>query len=86
MQLGRWVTASAPGSAVRLVWVRGDIPHEGRPVLTESQTPVPEWAMPGPLAAVAGEAQESRIADLERRIGRMNRELARLRSSGEPTH
>jgi serine protease Do len=86
MQLGRWVTASTPGSAVRLVWVRDELRHEGRAVLTESQSTVPEWATAGPVAAnaTAGVAAPagSRIADLERRIERMNRELARLRSTG----
>jgi serine protease Do len=84
MQLGRWVTASPPGSAVRLVWVRDELRHEGRPVLTESQAPVPAWANSAPLAAASagGGSPVTRIADLERRIERMNRELARLRSSG----
>jgi S1-C subfamily serine protease len=86
MQLGRWVTASAPGSAVSLVWVRNELRHDGRPVLTEAQGLAPAWASPGPLATVAsssdGAPSGARIADLERRIERMNRELARLRSSG----
>jgi len=86
MQLGRWVTASAPGSAVRLVWVRDDLRHEGRAVLTESQSPIPEWATVGPVASAGtngpGAPSGSRIADLERRIERMNRELARLRGPG----
>jgi serine protease Do len=85
VQLARWVTASPPGSAVRMVWVRDDLRHDGRPVLTESQAIVPLWATPAPVAAaVPGGAPASgqRIADLERRIERMNRELQRLRGSG----
>ena len=83
VQLGRWVTATPPGNAVRLVWVRDELRHEGRPVLTESQAAVQDWASPGPLAVATSEAQGTRIADLERRIERMNRELARLRGSGD---
>jgi hypothetical protein len=83
LQLGRWVTASPPGTAVRLVWVREDLRHEGRAVLTESQTQVPEWATSGPVAVNgAGGSAGAHIVDLERRIERMNRELARLRGSG----
>jgi serine protease Do len=84
MQLSRWVAASAPGSAVGLVWVRDELRYEGRPVLTESQVPVPEWADSEPLVATdtGNGLSGSRIADLERRIERMNRELARLRGPG----
>ncbi len=83
MQLGRWVTASPPGSAVKLVWVRDELRYEGRPVLTESQATLPEWASTGPLAALSsGGSSVPRIAELERRIERMNRELARLRTTG----
>ena len=85
VQLGRWVTASPPGTAVRLVWVRDELRHEGRALLTESQSQVPEWAATNTIAAAGGGAPGSRIVDLERRIGRMNRELARLRGSGEPS-
>jgi len=83
LQLGRWVTASPPGSAVRLVWVRDELRHEGRAVLTESETALPDWARPAPLAAAGSTANgdAARMAELERRIERMNRELQRLRSS-----
>lgn len=82
MQLGRWVTASTPGSAAKLVWVRDELQHEGRAVLSESKSAIPEWATPGTMAATAGGSSSgAHIADLERRIERMNRELARLRSS-----
>jgi len=83
MQLARWVTASPPGSAVRMVWVRDDLRRDGRPVLAESPAAVPQWATSVPVAAVVpgGAPSGTRIADLERRIERMNRELQRLRSS-----
>ena len=81
-QLARWVAASTPGTTVQLVWARDEIQQQGRALLTESPTSQPEWAERGPVAEnTAAPASPTRIADLERQIERLNRELARLKGS-----
>lgn len=73
-QLGRWVTASRPGSAVSLVWVRNDDEVAGRATLGESPTSMPEWALAG-----SGGDNGDRVVELQRRIKALNREVERLR-------
>ena len=78
-QLARWVSATAPGTAVDLVWVRNEEQQSGRVVLTESPDNRPEWA----LSSSSPPASGTRIADIERQIQKLNRELARLKSGTE---
>jgi serine protease Do len=77
-QLARWIAASRPGSSVRLVWARNDIEHSARAALTESPDASPAWAANVPPA---GPAQSNpRIAEIERQIQRLSRELEQLKS------
>ena len=82
-QLARWVAASPPGSTVQLVWARNEYQQQGSVALVESPSAQPGWVDVGALADVAPATSSTpaRIADLERRIERMNRELSRLKSS-----
>jgi len=82
-QLARWIAATPPCSAVDLVWVRDEYQRQGKVILGESPSSQPEWAdASGALADDASHgAAPSRIAELERRIEKMNRELSRLKSS-----
>ncbi|HEY2956390.1 MAG TPA: S1C family serine protease [Candidatus Eisenbacteria bacterium] len=82
-QLARWVAATSPGSEVEFVWVRDEVQHVGRIALSESRQTQPSWAAeaapesPGPDA--------DRIAEIERQVERLNRELKVLRNkSGAP--
>lgn len=75
-QLARWVAASRPGSVVELVWVRDDLRHSGRVALVESPEAVPPWAR---LAKGNTSEPPARIADLQKEIQRLNRELERLK-------
>jgi serine protease Do len=50
-QLARWVAKTRPGAAVRLVWVRDEVRHEGTASLGEAADPLPAWALPGTSAA-----------------------------------
>jgi C-terminal processing protease CtpA/Prc len=74
-QLARWVTATPPGTAVTLVWVRSDEEQSGRITLAESPSAVPEWAMQTPDAG----GDQTRVADLQRRIRELNRQLEKLK-------
>jgi serine protease Do len=74
-QLARWVAASRPGSAIALVWVRNDDEMSGRATLAESPTSMPEWA----LGNRDGAEPDDRVADLQRRIKQLNRELERIK-------
>ena len=80
-QLARWVPATSPGTEVEFVWVRGEIQHTGRVALTEAKEVQPAWS----AEAVAPAAPErgDRIADIERQIQRLNRELQALKNRGE---
>jgi serine protease Do len=78
-QLARWVSATPPGTAVDLVWVRNEEQQSGRVVLTESPDARPEWALSSSSPAPDG----ARISDLERQIQKLNRELARLKNGSE---
>ncbi len=82
-QLARWVAASTPASTVNLVWVRNEYQQQGRVTLGESPAAQPDWAGVGPFAGGTSPrgASPARIADLERQIQVMNRELSRLKSS-----
>jgi S1-C subfamily serine protease len=77
-QLARWVAASRPGSMVELVWVRDELRHSGRVALGESPEAVPQWAR---LAKGGAGEPPTRIADLEKEIQRLNRELERLKDN-----
>src|SRR5207245_826343 len=78
-QLAQWVAATPPGTQIHLVFVRDDAPLSGRTVLTESADQSPNWAL---LASETDNATESalRIADLQRQIKRLNRQLERLKT------
>ena len=85
-QLARWVAATPPGTAVEMVWVRGETPHNARVVIGRSPHDTPPWALavgaPRPAAAAAAPVATAgdRISDLERQVLQLNREIARLRS------
>ncbi|HET7225507.1 MAG TPA: trypsin-like peptidase domain-containing protein [Candidatus Eisenbacteria bacterium] len=74
-QLARWVTATPPGTAVDMVWVRNDEEQSGRITLATSPSVVPEWAMEAPGAGDS----ETRVADLQRRIRELHRQLEKLK-------
>lgn len=81
-QLARWVAASRPGSTVELVWVRDELRQSGRVTLVESPEAVPQWARLGRPAE--SDAGPTRIADLEKEIQRLNRELERMKDGTAP--
>lgn len=83
-QLARWVATTRPGTAVSLVWVRDEIQRTGRAVLAESPEVVPPWVLQASQPTPAG-GPPSRIADLEREIRRLSRELERLKSQTAPS-
>src|SRR5437773_427086 len=77
-QLARWVAATSPGTEVEFVWVRDEVQHVGRIALTEAKEVQPTWA----AEAVQSSAPESddRIAQIEKQIKRLNRELQSLKT------
>lgn len=77
-QLARWVSATAPGASVEVVWVRQEEQQSGRVVLTESPDARPEWA----LSSSSG-GEGARIADIQRQIQKLNRELTKLKNGSE---
>jgi len=77
-QLARWVTASRPGTAVDLVWVRDELQQRGRVVLGEAPATTPWWATGDQPLAPTG-APKARVAELEQRIERLSREIQRLK-------
>jgi len=79
-QLARWVAASRPGSTIDLTWVRDEVPQSAKIVLSESPDLAPQWAFSASLPAPQRDEHTARIADLERQIQRLNRELERLKS------
>jgi S1-C subfamily serine protease len=81
-QLARWVLTSAPGTGVDLVWVRDGRQQNGRAVLGEASSAVPQWAVQTP--ARPAEAPPPRVRAIEKQIQELNRELARLKSSPTP--
>jgi len=76
-QLARWVSTAKPGTAVRLVWVRDELQHTAKMTLTESPYAAPQWASRG--AGSPRVEERRRIAELERRIQELNRELGLLK-------
>jgi serine protease Do len=67
-QLARWVSETRPGTAVRLVWVRGEVQRQGTASLGEAADSLPAWESPRARAAaspVAGDAAAA--ADSARR-------------------
>ena len=79
-QLARWVAATAPGTEVEFVWVRDEVQRTGRVTLSEARTAQPEWAAQA-AAPAAQEVRGDRIADIERQIQRLNRELQSLKKT-----
>jgi serine protease Do len=84
-QLARWVAATAPGTEVEFVWVRDEVQHIGRAALSESQEKQPPWAAEAVQPAPPPPPGD-RIAEIERQVERLNRELRALRnkSGGSP--
>ncbi len=78
-QLARWVAGTRPGAAVDLVWVREEIQRTGRAALSESPEAIPEWAI---RVSASDNRSPGRIAELERQIQRLNRELELLKLEG----
>jgi S1-C subfamily serine protease len=82
-QLARWVAASRPGTSVHLVWARNEVERSGRAALVESPDAAPTWAMN--FSAPAAPVSNPRIAEIERQIQRLNRELEQLKTQPAPT-
>jgi serine protease Do len=81
-QLARWVLATPPGRTVKLVWVRRDTEHNGMVALRESPERNPAW-----LAGAIEDRQPAgprKIAELEREIRRLSKELGRLKDQSGP--
>lgn len=76
-QLARWVAATSPGTEVEFVWVRDEIQRTGRVALAEAREAQPAWA--AEAMAPTAEPQGDRIAEIERQIQRLNRELQSLK-------
>ena len=79
-QLARWVAATLPGTAVDLVWARSELRHSVRIALGESPTALPEWVQPGAPGPPPEDPALSRIAELEKQIKSLSRELDRLKN------
>jgi S1-C subfamily serine protease len=77
-QLARWVAGTRPGISVELVWVRDEIQHTGRLALAESPHPMPQWAAEA-VPPASSEPAPDRIAEIERQIQRLTRELQQLK-------
>jgi hypothetical protein len=60
------------------VWARNEAERSGRAALTESPEVSPAWAMN--FSAPSTPSSNPRIAELERQIQRLNRELEQLKS------
>ena len=87
-QLARWVAATPPATAVGLVWVRRDLQKEGSVVLADSPDAAPAWAMRAPSEAPADRNSASapgRIADVERQIRHLNRQLDQMKGQSTST-
>jgi serine protease Do len=82
-QLARWVLGTPPGREVALVWVRREIGHTGTVVLGESRERVPQWLAGGDPEP--GAQAPRRVAELDRELRRLSRELTRMRdAAGAP--
>ncbi|MEO5618902.1 MAG: trypsin-like peptidase domain-containing protein [Candidatus Eisenbacteria bacterium] len=87
-QLARWVAATPPATAVGLVWVRGDLQREGSAELADSPDAAPAWAVRAAPEAGAGRAPATapgRIADIERQIRQLNRQLGQIKGESTST-
>ena len=92
-QLARWVAATPPGTAVGFVWVRHDLQKEGSVVLGDSPDTAPAWAVesasgksaPSGAATRAPAGSPARIADVERQIRKLNRQLDHLKGQSTST-
>src|SRR5262249_22460018 len=83
-QLARWVAATSPGTEVEFVWVRDEIQRTGRIALSEAREVQPAWAAEAVPASPG--SQGDRIAEIERQIQRLNRELQSLKNKpGAPS-
>lgn len=82
-QLARWVASTPPGTTVELIWVRDEIQHVGRAVLGESPHSMPQWAAEAVTPADSRPAP-TRIAEIERQIQRLHRELQELKTPPAP--
>ena len=82
-QLARWVAATSPGSEVEFVWVRDDVQRTGRVALSEAREVQPAWAAEA-IPSAAPDTQGDRIAEIERQIQRLNRELQSLKNKPAP--
>lgn len=86
-QLARWVAATRPGTAVKLVWAHDEMQRIGHVTLAASPTGIPSWmqlSVGTPLAARAGGGPR-RIDEIETEIRRLSDELGRLRQSRDST-
>jgi serine protease Do len=85
-QLARWVAATPPGTAVDLVWVRGETPANAQVVVGRSPHDTPPWALaqPAPRVAAPPASTGARITDLERQVLELNREISRLKTESTP--
>ena len=81
-QLVRWVLATPPGREVTLVWVRRDVGYTGTLVLGESPERLPQWLAGAAADAPAGGPR--RVAELDREMRRLGRELDRLKDRTGP--
>lgn len=79
-QLARWVAATRPGAGVRIRWVRDDTPYTSRVTLGESPHAAPQWLAGAPVAA---DSADARVAELERRVRTLNREIESLKSRSD---
>jgi serine protease Do len=78
-QLARWVAATSPGTEVEFVWVRDEVQHTGRVALSEAKEAQPAWAAEAVESAPQAPSDD-RIAEIERQIQKLNRELQSLKS------
>ena len=82
-QLARWVATTPPATAIHLVWVRDELQQSGTVKLTASPDAAPRWSKTAaPLASADG--SQSRIADLQRQIEKLSRELDQLKAQRAP--
>lgn len=82
-QLARWVLATPPGRQVTLVWARAEIGLSGTVTLGESRDRIPQWLAGGDADPRADTPR--RVAELDREMRRLSKELIRLKDqSGSP--
>ena len=81
-QLARWVAGTRPGTSVDVVWVHDELQRTGRVLLSESREALPPWAVTESGPGSARRGGTNRMADLEREVQRMHREMELLKSQG----